>query len=185
MKLPNLIINKLKASGFSNTGDNRSYNIRSLNNLLQVGMIDFIFASASDYAQSSKAFWYPCKDGKKRCTAYKVKILDKWYYGHFMPKSRTYRDCMGGKTTDAIKYSEIDLYDVLCRVARLISINKEGFDFLKNQINKHGACGCTKCNGTGIIPQFMHYAQGVCFECGGSGINSSILKSYIQSNVQK
>lgn len=184
MKSSNIIIDKLKASGYSNAGDNRSYDIRSLNNLLQVGLIDFIFASASDYAESSKAFWYPCNDGKKRCTAYKVKVIDKWYYGHFMPKSRTYRNCMGDKTSDEIKYSEINLYEVLCRVAKLISINKDGFDFLKSDLNKHGACGCTKCNGTGIIPQFLHYAQGVCFECGGSGINSSVLKSYIQSNVQ-
>ena len=29
---------------------------------------------------------------------------------------------------------------------------------------------CSKCKGSGIIPQFMYYAEGVCFDCGGSGL---------------
>lgn len=184
MKATNPIIEKLQEHGYLNTGDNRYYDVRSLNNLLRVGLIDFVFASADVYADGSKAFWYPCNDGKKRCTAYKVKVLDKWYYGHFMPKSRTYRNCMGERSIDEIKYREINLYDVLCRVARLISINKKGFDFLKDEsLSKHGECSCTKCHGTGIIPHFLHYAEGVCFECGGSGINSRILKNYIESSL--
>lgn len=28
---------------------------------------------------------------------------------------------------------------------------------------------CWKCNGTGVIPQFMHYGNGICFECMGIG----------------
>jgi hypothetical protein len=28
---------------------------------------------------------------------------------------------------------------------------------------------CSKCGGSGIIPEFMHYADGVCFECLGIG----------------
>jgi len=30
-------------------------------------------------------------------------------------------------------------------------------------------CTCTKCNGTGFLPQFAWYAEGVCFECMGIG----------------
>ena len=29
---------------------------------------------------------------------------------------------------------------------------------------------CCKCEGNGIIPRFMYYAEGVCFDCGGSGL---------------
>ena len=29
---------------------------------------------------------------------------------------------------------------------------------------------CVKCSGTGRIPRFGHYAQGVCFDCGGTGV---------------
>lgn len=29
---------------------------------------------------------------------------------------------------------------------------------------------CSKCAGNGIIPHFMYYAEGVCFDCGGSGL---------------
>jgi len=28
---------------------------------------------------------------------------------------------------------------------------------------------CDKCDGTGIIPIYMHVQNGVCFKCGGSG----------------
>jgi hypothetical protein len=28
---------------------------------------------------------------------------------------------------------------------------------------------CTKCKGKGIIPAFMHYCEGVCFDCMGLG----------------
>jgi hypothetical protein len=30
-------------------------------------------------------------------------------------------------------------------------------------------CSCTRCNGTGLIPQFKHYNDGICFECLGIG----------------
>jgi hypothetical protein len=29
---------------------------------------------------------------------------------------------------------------------------------------------CSKCGGSGYISRFGHYAQGVCFDCGGTGI---------------
>jgi hypothetical protein len=28
---------------------------------------------------------------------------------------------------------------------------------------------CTKCNGTGYLPQYAHIQGGVCFECEGTG----------------
>lgn len=76
---------------------------------------------------------------------------------------------------DELDYKNLDLYAILCRIAQLISLNKNGFDFLKN-----GNCNCSKCNGAGFIPQFAHYANGVCFDCGGTGIKSGILKEYIK-----
>ena len=32
-----------------------------------------------------------------------------------------------------------------------------------------GATPCSKCNGKGIIPAFMHVCDGVCFDCLGIG----------------
>lgn len=30
-------------------------------------------------------------------------------------------------------------------------------------------CKCRKCRGTGFVPHFMHYCEGICFECMGFG----------------
>ena len=30
-------------------------------------------------------------------------------------------------------------------------------------------CECSKCGGSGILPQFMYYAEGICFQCMGIG----------------
>jgi len=30
-------------------------------------------------------------------------------------------------------------------------------------------CTCVRCGGTGFIPEFAHYADGICFECMGIG----------------
>lgn len=38
---------------------------------------------------------------------------------------------------------------------------------IKNELVE--VCTCGKCGGTGIIPQFMWYADGVCFDCLGVG----------------
>ena len=78
----------------------------------------------------------------------------------------------------------LSISDILIRVARLISINKEGVDFLQAQaFAANGQCSCNKCNGTGNIPAFAHYANGICFDCGGVGIDRFVLKSMINNSL--
>ncbi len=190
MKASNKIIEKLQKSGYKNTGDNRSYDIRSLNSLIEIGMIDFIFVPESDYnkQEGGRSFYFNSTDksGKavKRCTAYKVMLMGNWYSGHFIPKLRT-RVVWGERFSEPCNNSYLDINAILCRVARLISLKKEGTDFMKAEIfAAHGECSCSKCNGTGFLPCFAHYAEGVCFDCGGTGINRKVLKSKIENSIK-
>jgi DnaJ-class molecular chaperone len=90
----------------------------------------------------------------------------------------------GEKFSDRKDNSRLNISDILIRVARLISINKEGVDFLKSQaFEANGQCSCKKCNGTGNIPSFAHYANGICFDCGGVGIDRHVLKSMIKNSL--
>ncbi len=183
MKASNKIIEKLQKSGYKNTGDNRSYDIRSLNSLIEIGMIDFKFVSADDYNNNGKSFIFEI-NGKKKCTAYKVMFMGCWYYGHFIPKIRKRVIC-GDEFSEKIDNYTLSINDILCRVARLISLKKDSVDFMKAEIfAAHGDCSCSKCHGTGFIPTFAHYAQGVCFDCGGTGINRKVLKSKIENSIK-
>ena len=190
MKSTNPIIEKLNAAGYRNTGDNRSYDIRSLNSLIEIGMIDFMFVPESDYnkPEGGRSFKFDSKDKKgnavRRCTAYKVMLMGSWYFGHFIPKSIN-RVMWGEKYSDPCDNSVLSTNDILCRVARLISLKKNGVDFMKAEIfAAHGDCSCSKCNGTGFLPCFAHYAEGVCFDCGGTGINRHILQSKIENSIK-
>lgn len=190
MKNKNQIIEKLNAAGYKNTGDNRSYAIRSLNSLIEIGMIDFKFVPSDVYnsVDDPRSFWFKStdKNGKdvRRCTAYKVMLMGHWYYGHFIPKTRT-RIMLGDRLSETCDNSFLSVDDILCRVARLISLKKEGVDFMKAEIfAAHGECSCSKCNGTGFLPCFAHYAEGVCFDCGGTGINRRILQSKIENAIK-
>lgn len=176
--MANTIISFLNEKGYSNTGDNRNFAIKSLNTLLDSG---FVQITILDYERSKTHGWFWEKNNKRYRTIYKVTVFGKTYLGHWMP-THTRRN-MGwgfGDVREENDYKNLDLYAILCRIAGLISLNKNGFDFLKT-----GNCNCTKCNGKGFIPQFAHYANGVCFECGGTGIKSGILKEYIKQNVKQ
>lgn len=174
----NSIIKQLQELGYLNTGDNRSMDIRNLNLLIDSGFLKLTFLS---YERSKTNSYQWEKDGKIYGSLYKVTIFGKTYYGHWMPARTKKNIGMGfGMVTEENDYKFIDLHRVLCRVADLISLNKEGFSFLKD-----GNCNCRKCNGRGIIPAFMHYAKGICFDCAGSGIDNVVLKNYVQINVNK
>lgn len=184
--MANTLITLLNEHGYTNTGDNRSYAIKSINNLLDSGFLQLKFVSY-EKAKEGYGYIYETKDGKKRRTLYKVTIFGKTYFGHWMPQFTNVHIGWGfGVDKRENEYKCLDLYSILCRIARLISINKNGFDFLKDESSyKNGACSCTKCHGTGFIPAFAHYAEGVCFDCGGTGINSNTLKMYIEKNINK
>lgn len=39
-----------------------------------------------------------------------------------------------------------------------------------NEIPVRYASICRRCNGTGYLPQYKYYENGICFECGGEGV---------------
>jgi len=195
MKATNTIIEILKNAGYKNEGSNRDKVIRNLNLLLdsKVMKIRFIEADRYNAKEGGGSFWYTGKDGKKYCTAYMVELFGKTFYGHFIEKSKTTKfrhiQHMDGTweyetNTDYYDNSKLDLSAIMLRVAQLISIIRGNGNFMQEEIfAKYGKCSCGKCNGQGIIPQFMWYANGVCFDCGGIGVNKSVLKMYIQEAV--
>lgn len=44
---------------------------------------------------------------------------------------------------------------------------------------------CCKCHGTGNLPHYAHYADGVCFDCDGSGVNVRTVKEYTEAYAAK
>jgi hypothetical protein len=40
---------------------------------------------------------------------------------------------------------------------------------------------CSRCNGTGHLPQFDHVQHGVCFKCWGGSVNSSVFKKRLSN----
>jgi hypothetical protein len=181
----NAIIDLLNAKGYKNTGDNRSFDIRSINSLIDLGVLSFDFIEADLYNREvdGRSFWFNATDGKKRCTAYMVTLFGKRYYGHFIAKSNV-RVMWGEKFSERNNNYTLSIGDILIRISRLISINKEGVDFMQSQaFAANGKCSCNKCNGTGNIPAFAHYANGICFDCGGVGIDRNVLKSMINNSL--
>lgn len=180
------IISLCNENGYTNTGDNRTMSIRNLNLLLEAGILQIKFVHADKYNDFKEGwgFWYDATDGKRRCTNYKVTVYGKTYNGSFVPKKKT-SIFWGEKVTEEVDNSKIDLDAVMLRVARVISLLKEQGDFMKSDLfAQHGEVSCHKCHGEGFIPRFAHYAQGVCFDCGGSGIDRRELKRRIEQAVQ-
>ncbi len=42
---------------------------------------------------------------------------------------------------------------------------------------------CMKCEGTGVLPMFFYYAEGVCFDCGGCGFTSKEYAVHLKPKV--
>lgn len=192
----NSIIKLLSQSGYKNTNTNRERAVRNLNLLLDSGIMSLRLIASEDYnaKENGKGFWMMCTDGKKRPTAYKVTLYGKTYYGHVMPKSLTTKfkhiqniDLTWEYATNTEYYdnTSISISDIQTRVAELLTIIREDKDFIEPKLfAAKGDCSCGKCNGVGVIPSFSYYANGICFDCGGSGINRDSLKSFIDSAMK-
>lgn len=64
----------------------------------------------------------------------------------------------------------IEPIDVLAACAEFLQI-KEVQEKINSEIQE--PCTCGKCNGTGHIPAFNYYANGICFDCGGIGMTGT------------
>jgi hypothetical protein len=192
----NTIIELLNAAGYKNSNTNRERAVRNMNLLIDSGIMSLTLIPAEAYnaKENGKGFWMMCEDGKKRPTAYKVTLYGKTYYGHLMQKSLTtkfkhiqHMDLTWEYATNTEYYdnTSISINEIQVRVARLLSIIRDDKDFFAPTLfAAKGECSCGKCNGVGIIPSFSYYAEGICFDCGGSGINRGALKSFITNAIK-
>ena len=193
----NTIIELLNKNGYKNNNTNRERAVKNMNLLLDSGIMSLTLIPSEVYnaKENGRGFWMMCTDGKKRPTAYKVTLYGKRYYGHIMTKSVTRKYNHGSQykdgtwefttTTDYYNNQYIDISEIQTRVAQLLTIIREDKDFFAPKLfAAKGDCSCGKCNGVGIIPAFYYYANGICFDCGGSGINRDALKSFIANGVK-
>lgn len=192
----NTIIELLNKAGYTNSNTNRERSVRNMNLLLDSGIMSLTFIPSEAYnaKENGRGFWMTCSDGKKRPTAYKVTLYGKTYYGHIMQKSLTtrfkhiqYMDGTWEYATHTEYYNNtfISIIEIQTRVAQLLTIIRDDKDFFKPELfAAKGDCSCGKCNGVGIIPAFSYYANGICFDCGGSGINRDSLKTFINNSIK-
>ena len=141
-----------KIAGYC-TSDNRSINWRNINKAIEFGIsIELIKLG---YTQTSKG-------GTKYRFALKYKLENgKLYCRYFL--------------ADHLKrYSNNSDIVADYAIEKIVSFRKELVELghFENTIKiaqEKGMCKCSKCKGTGIIPAFMHYCKGVCFDCMGLG----------------
>jgi hypothetical protein len=192
----NTIIELLNRAGYKNSNTNRERAVRNMNLLIDSGIMSLTLIPSEAYnaKENGRGFWMTLTNGKKAPTAYKVSLYGKTYYGHIMQKSLTTKfkhiQHMDGTweyatNTEYYDNTSIDISEIQTRVAKLLTIIREDKDFFAPKLSAaKGDCSCGKCNGVGIIPSFSYYANGICFDCGGSGINRDSLKSFITNAIK-
>ena len=192
----NTIIELLNGAGYKNSNTNRERAVRDMNLLIDSGIMSLTLIPSEAYnaKENGRGFWMTLTNGKKAPTAYKVTLYGKTYYGHIMQKSLTtkfkhiqHMDLTWEYATNTEYYdnTSISISAIQTRVAQLLTIIREDKDFFAAKLfAAKGDCSCGKCNGVGIIPAFIYYANGICFDCGGSGINRDALKSFITNAVK-
>jgi hypothetical protein len=190
----NTIIQLLNEAGYKNTNTNRERAVRNMNLLLDSGVMTIKFINADKYnaKEGGQSFWFKSNE-KDLCTAYQVTLFGKTYNGHFIQKKSTTKYlasvAFDGTREYALDINYYDNYtlsinDIQIRVAQLISVIRNGVDFFAPKVfAAQGDCSCGKCNGKGVIPAFAYYANGICFDCGGSGIDRAVLKSFISTSI--
>jgi hypothetical protein len=192
----NTIIELLNGVGYKNTNTNRERSVRNLNLLLDSGIMKLRFIDSESYnaKENGRCFWIQLSNGKKVPTAYLVTLYGKTYFGHVMKKRLTTKwksaenfdgTCEYSVHTEYYDNTYISIDDIQLRVASLLTIIREDKDFFAPKLfAAKGDCSCSKCHGVGIIPSFSYYANGICFDCGGSGINRDSLKSFINDAMK-
>ena len=183
--MKNHIIELANEAGYKNEGNNRQRVIKNLNLLIDAGVLKIKFIHADKYncKEDGRSFWFMANDGFKRCTNYRFELYGKMFNGHFVAKTIKTKN-WGEVSTEYLSNTYLDLDRMMLHIVRKLALVKTETDFMKETIYaKHGNCSCSKCDGQGIIPAFSYYANGVCFDCGGMGINRSVLSMYIKETI--
>ncbi len=170
-------LKEIKAAAGWPCGDNRNNVVRALNGLLDAGILELQFLS-KDKVNEGFRYTYTSKDGKKRGTGYRIRLYGgRWHAGHRMPVYNRFH-MMGVEHVDRITYQDIDAADIASRVATLMQLYRDKFNPYREMHAR-----CAYCQGTGYKPQYAHICKGVCFKCGGSGIDMVALKQITQRTI--
>lgn len=103
----------------------------------------------------------------------KVQVCKKGYH-YTTPKGKTWTIKVSGfgwKRTSHVK-GFIKPYDVLLVLAQFLQGKVR--DNMQGELAATTPHKCGKCDGKGVIPQFLYYANGVCFDCFGSGMTGQL-----------
>ena len=144
--MENLVNELFKNANRQKQGDNRSYYVKCLNNILKDGVIK-IRLSEKGKVWTNQKF----KDTNGNLRKFNVQLDAYGWTGRY------YFD----------KY--IDAECVIKAIAKFISNSEISELHIKSMnINGNEICECSKCNGKGIITAFSHICNGICFDCYGA-----------------
>ena len=83
-----------------------------------------------------------------------------------------------------------DCYITLCKECHIKEHEENEIPIYideKNTINLKNLTNCFRCNGSGYLPEFNYYLNGVCFRCGGTRFEEFINKdnTYLKSVIKE
>jgi hypothetical protein len=126
-------------------GDNRSYYVKSLNKILNDGIITIAIKERGMHWTNSSFV-----DSNGKLKPFDVKIS-----GYGMIRRCFLREF---NAEDLLKQVAKFVHDPRISEKHTTSLKVSGLDVVE----------CYRCNGRGFIPGFSHVCQGICFECYGS-----------------
>ena len=80
------------------------------------------------------------------------------------------------------KTNNFDTYNILKLLASFLK-DQRVKDSIYSEVET--PCQCNKCSGTGFLPEFAYYANGVCFDCMGCGITGKLVVKNVQNKEQR
>jgi len=143
--------------------DNRNFRVKSINAALENGQVKV------EVSPAQKIF----NEKNEKQSNYRI-YIGKTYWWGYVKRTAWLQKVHFGQGADDIREemrynneSLIDsMFNSLCKAISTPEI-KEAMKKAKEETAD--ACVCGKCHGKGIIPEFRHISQGVCFDCLGIG----------------
>jgi len=80
------------------------------------------------------------------------------------------------------KTNNFDTYNILKLLAAFLK-DQRVKDSIYSEVET--PCPCGKCSGTGFLPEFAYYADGVCFDCMGCGITGKLVVKNVQGKKER
>lgn len=80
------------------------------------------------------------------------------------------------------KTNNFEPYNILKLLASFLKDNRVK-DSIYSEVET--PCACGKCDGTGFLPEFAYYSDGVCFDCMGCGITGKLVVKNVQNKQER